>query len=427
MSIVLLLVGVGFVTWGENWPHWRGPNYNGSSQVKNLPTEWSKTENVKWATPMPGTSAATPVAWGDRIFVSSLDDQTEDLLALCLDRQTGKVLWQKKTGSGQGAQRRNNRASCSPVTDGHYAYFYYGSGDLVCFDFDGERIWSRNMENDFGTFAVQFGYATSPLLYENQLYILVLQRNTPLDSGVPRESFLLAIDPKTGQNLWKHVRPSDAERESFEAYTTPIPFENNGRKEIIIHGSDYTTGHDPATGKELWRWGSYNPRKVPTWRIVPSAVTGAGKIFVAAPKRAPLYALTGGGSGNLPLESAAWTFDRFPPDVCTPLFYNNRLFVLDGDRCAMTCLDPASGKTIWMGRMGSNTVFRSSPTGGDGKVYYIDEDSLVVVMDATADTYQELFRIEMGEGPCRASIALLDGCLLIRTAENLYCIAEKQS
>src|SRR5690606_38029597 len=106
-----------------------------------------------------------------------------------------------------------------------------------------------------------------------------------------RESFILAIDPKTGEDIWKHIRPSDARQESLESYVTPIPFEHDGQKHIIIHGGDYTTAHGAETGEEIWRFGSYNPRKIGHWRIVPSPVTGAGKVFTSAPKRAPLYAI----------------------------------------------------------------------------------------------------------------------------------------
>ncbi len=426
LTIALLMVCTTSAQ-ADNWPNWRGPAYNGSSQATNLPHQWSQTENIEWVTPMPGSSAATPIVWNDRVFVSSFDDETENLLALCLDRRDGKILWKKITGSGAGAQRRHNKASPSPITDGEYVYFYYGSGDLVCFDFDGNKIWSRNIQKDYGTFAVQFGYGSSPLLYRNQLYIIVMQRDTTYRTNEPRESYFLAIDPKTGKNLWKHLRPSDARRESFESYTTPIPYEGSGRNEIVLHGGDYTTGHDPETGKELWRWGSYNPRKIPTWRIVPSAVTGAGKIFVAAPKRSPLYAIAGGAKGAIGLDQAAWKFDASPPDVCTPLFYKDRLFVFDGDKYVMTCIDPQSGKTIWSGRTGGDKVYRASPTGGDGKIYCFNEDGLVVVLDATADEYKELSRIEMGEGPSRSSIALSDGHLFIRTAKNLYCVGKSGS
>ncbi len=311
------------------------------------------------------------------------------------------------------------------MTDGEYVYFFYGNGNLVCFDFDGKRIWSRELEEDYGEFSLQFGYANSPMLYKGKLYILVLQRNSnPLPSGELRESFLLAIDPKTGETLWKHVRPTDARRESFEAYTTPMPHALNERDEIIIHGGDYTTGHDPDTGEEIWRWGSYNPNRIRHWRIIPSPVTGGGNIYVAAPKRAPLYAIKAGAEGEIPLEQHEWNYDEFPPDVCTPLFYNESLYVFDGDRCVMTRIEPESGEVLWSGELGRETVFRASPTAADGKIYCMNEDGLVVVMDAMGDEYKELFRITMGEGPCRASIPLSEGSIYIRTAENLYRIGE---
>ncbi len=412
----------------ENWPNWRGPNYNGSTDANNLPVNWSKTDNIAWKTPLPGASAATPIIWNDHVFVSSINENTQQLLAICINRKNGDVLWQKNIGIGYGEQRRHNKASPSPVTDGEHVYFYYGTGDLACFDFEGNQIWERQLEEDHGSFSVQWGYGSSPLLYKGKLYIPVLQRDTILqETDEPRNSFLLAIDPKTGKDLWKHIRPSDANRESHESYVTPIPYEHNGRSAIIIHGGDYTTAHDPKNGEEIWRWGSYNPRKIGHWRIVPSPVTGKGHVFVSAPKRAPLYAIDGTENGKLALDEAEWKFEKNPTDVCTPAFYQGYLYVYDGDRYVMTCMKPETGEVIWSGELGGNKVYRSSPTIGDDKIYCMNEDGLIVVLDAKGDEYKELSRIEMGEGPCRSAIAIADDQLFIRTAENLYCVEKNEN
>lgn len=288
----------------DNWPHWRGPHYTGVSNATNLPTHWSEEENIRWKVDLPGRSAATPIVWQDRVFTTALDVETSDLVAVCVDRNNGEVLWRQTLGIASWTDRRNNSpAAPSPATDGELVYFLYGTGDLAALNFDGEVIWSRNLQREFGDFQVQFGYGASLTVYDGALYFLLLQR----DRG-EQESFLLAIDSNTGEDLWRHVRDSDARDESLEAYTTPIPHTDNGRTEILVFGADYATGHDPKTGEELWRWGNYNPRKINHWRIVPTPVAGEGRVFVAAPKREPLISLYLGGEGSLDDNSVSWTF-----------------------------------------------------------------------------------------------------------------------
>lgn len=428
-TMVILIASIMIVLPGsllaENWPNWRGPYYNGSANANHLPMEFTNSKNVLWKTPMPGASAATPIVWENRIFVSSVDERTSELVSMAIDRTNGEIVWQKPVGHAFGEQRRHNESSPSAVTDGRHVYFLYGTGDLICFDMDGNRQWSRNLQNDHESFEIQFGYGSSPLLYQNRLYVLVLQRNKiSQKTNSPKDSFLLAIDPKTGKDLWKHIRPSDARLETLEAYTTPIPHRIDDRNEIVVFGADYATGHDPATGNEMWRWGGYNPRKIPHWRIVPSPVTGAGHIFVAAPKREPLFAIPAGKSGTLNFEDFQWKLDKNPPDVCTPLFYNDKLYVFDGDRFVLTALDPKTGEPLWSGETGGKVVYRSSPTGGDGKIYVMNEEGMVVVVQADAEQYTELYRYNFDEGPCRSSIAISNNQLFIRTAEHLYCIQQ---
>ncbi len=129
-----------------DWPHWRGPYLNGSSDEKNLPVTWSKTENIAWTASLPGHSSATPVIVKGKVFVSSTDRDSSDLLALCLDARTGRELWRKKLGASSRKVPRNNPATPSPVTDGKNVYFMYGSGDLASLDYEGNVLWSRNLE-----------------------------------------------------------------------------------------------------------------------------------------------------------------------------------------------------------------------------------------------------------------------------------------
>jgi outer membrane protein assembly factor BamB len=242
----------------ENWPHWRGPHFNGSSTEQKLPADFSKTNNVRWVASLPGPAAATPIVWGDHVFVSSTDLRTKTLRALALDRRTGKELWSQEVTPGFKLDDKSNLASPSPVTDGELVCFLYGNGDLVAFDFSGKKLWARNLQKDCGQFAYQWTYGASPTLFDGKLLIQVLQRNVPVHGrgrkDGPNDSYLLALAPQTGAELWKHVRPSEAHEESLEAYSTPIPFEHAGRREILAIAS--RTARNSGVGEVGIRAGS---------------------------------------------------------------------------------------------------------------------------------------------------------------------------
>ena len=415
----------------ENWPHWRGPAFNGSSSETSLPTGWSTTSGIKWTTPLPGFSGATPVVWGDSVFVSSPDAE-KNLLLLCLDRKDGKIRWQKQLGTGDQTKSGTspNMASPSPVTDGKAVYALYGTGDLAALDFTGKVLWQRNLGTDLGRFSNMWLYGASPTLHGGKLYVQVLQRDPvpndythAVDGKPTRESYLLAIDPQTGKDLWRHVRKTDAVMESMESYATPIPFEHAGRTEILVLGGDYLTGHDAATGAELWRCGGFNPKKGEWMRIVTSPVTWKDMIYAAGPKRVPLHAVRAGGKGDITSTHVAWSFEEFPPDVCTPVVYKDKLFVLDGDKRMLTCLDPATGTKKWQGDVGVRENFKASPTAADGRIYCVSERGTVVVLDA-GDAFKILDTIKLeSTAPTRSAVVAAGGALFIRTGENLVCVA----
>ncbi|NQT53998.1 PQQ-binding-like beta-propeller repeat protein, partial [bacterium] len=240
----------------------------------------------------------------------------------------------------------------------------------------------------------------------------------------PLDSFILALDPKTGRDLWKHVRPTDATEESTEGYFTLVPFECGGRSEVVLAAGECVTGHDAATGKELWRWW-FQPADRHVWqRIVTSVVPGDGLVYASRPRHRPLFAIRGGGNGVLKDDAVAWTFDGPTPDAATPLLYQGRLYVVDGAKTKnMTCLDPKTGAKKWQGWLGGRQVYRASPTGADGKIYCMNKSGDVVVL-AAGDAFKVLHRVKMGGAPARASIAVGAGSLFIRTAKALHCIRE---
>jgi outer membrane protein assembly factor BamB len=417
----------------ENWPQWRGPAFNGSTTEKNLPATFSKTENVKWVADMSGPSAATPVVWNDHVFVNSVDQKAGTLQAVCLDAASGKTLWQRETGVGLGLDDKSNFASPSPVTDGKRVWFFYGNGELVAFDFDGKQIWSRNIQKDYGQFAFQWTFSSSPTFYAGRLYLQVLQRDTPVHgrgrTDGPIDSFLLALDPQTGKELWKVARPNGAREESKESYATPIPFTFNNRTELLIAGGDCLTGHDPETGRELWRWGTWNPNKITHWRLVPSPVAGGGAVLACGPKGAPIFAVKAGAKGTLDDSGLAWkSSDReISTDVSTPLFYEGRFYILNSDRGTLARVVPETGKVEWASEIGTRAKIEASPTAANGKIYFMNMRGDAFVMEA-GDQFKLLHKTAMGdEGDhdLRSSIAISHGCLFIRTGAKLYCVGSK--
>ena len=408
----------------ENWPQWRGPFFNGSTTEKGLPTVCDASTQV-WVTDLPGHSSATPIVWGDRVFVSSTDPETKGIVAMCLAAADGKVLWRNRIGDDLKAPS-NDAATPSPCTDGRLAYFLYGTGDIVAFDFAGKKVWSRNVVKDYGNPCIKYGYSSSPLLYGGRLYVEMIRRAKPhfgeVGTDKPLEPYLLAIDAATGKDLWRHIRPSDADDESLEAYTTPMPYERGGKAEIVLVGGDYLTGHDPATGRELWRLG-YNPSHRGMWRLVPGCVAWEGLIYFAIPRGKALWAVKVGGTGKLGEEAVAWKFDKTTTDSATPLVYGSALYVLDSDRKTLVCFDPRTGKERWRGDLKTLCAWRASPTGADGKVYCLSEDGEVVVVEAGGGL-RILSRTKLGDGPTQSTIVVGGGRVFVRTATKLFCFGK---
>ena len=416
-----------------NWPQWRGPNLDGTSPEKNLPVEWSAEKGVKWKTPMPGVSGATPVVWGDSIFVTS-PDKTENLLLLCVNKKDGSVRWQTQIAEGNITKRNGNMASPSPVTDGKTVWVLFGNGALAAVDFGGKILWQRNLGADYGRFAINWIYGSSPLLFDGRLYIQVLQRTpAPPDypgltgAGGDRESYLLAVDPATGKTLWKHIRPSPATMESLESYATPVPHRSGGKTQLLIAGGDFLSGHDPLTGKEFWRGFGINPQKGEWMRLVASPVSAGDLAIICGPKKQAMIAFKTDGSGDVTETGVAWkVVEKTTPDVCTPVYANGKLFALDGDKShTLTCFNPKTGEKLWEGQVPeSGIVIRSSPTLADGKLYIVNEKGTTYVIDAAASEFKLLATNALPDENVRGTIAVSDGQLFIRGTQFLYCIGK---
>jgi len=409
-ATLLLLTSV---THAENWPQWRGPNLNGVSGEKNLPLRWSADENVSWKLAMPGWSGATPIIWNDRIFLNVADGN--DLYLWCVDRNKGNLVWKKLLGGGNVKMRKQNMASPSPVTDGKSVFVMTGTGILKGFDFDGKQLWERDIQKDYGPFGLNWGYASSPLLVDDSLYVQVLH-----GMKTDEPSYVLRIDKKTGKTQWKVERETAAIRESPDSYTTPALLRYGKTTEIVITGGDCVTGHDPATGKELWRANGLNPDNDPFYRIVASPVIFNDIIY--APTRVrPLLALKAGGRGNVTSSHLLWSTSN-GPDVPTPVT-DGKYFYMVNDRGIMWCLDAKTGVEIYGQQRIKPGTYSSSPVLADDKIYVTNEDGLTTVVKA-GPKFEVLAENALNDY-CLSSPAISAGQIFIRTAQHLYCIGNQ--
>jgi outer membrane protein assembly factor BamB len=209
---------------------------------------------VKWVAPLPGAAGATPIVWDNSIFVNT-PDENKDLLLICFDHESGKERWRRAIAKNANREKgRNNMVAPSPVTDGQRVVTLFANGSLAAYDFAGKQLWARDLAAEYGKFAQMWIYGSSPLLYEGRLFVQVLQNENPdgydhaRDDKPGRESFLLCVDPATGTNVWRHIRPTDALSEAFEAYTTPLPLATPGGVQLIVVGGNYVTGHASSDG-----------------------------------------------------------------------------------------------------------------------------------------------------------------------------------
>lgn len=420
LLIALILTGVSagmLAARAENWPNWRGPSSNLVSGEKNLPVKWSHTENVTWKLAMPDRSGSTPIIWGNTIFINVAEGTTTsgELSIWALDRTKGDVLWKRSMGKGDERRRKQNMSSPSPITDGRTVWVMTGTGILKAFDFKGTELWTRDIQKDYGRFGLNHGYASTPLLYQNTLFVPVLHGMKTDDP-----SYLLRIDAKTGKTLWRIERPTPAIVESPDSYITPSLLREGGKDQIILSGGDCITGHDPATGKELWRAYGLNPQNIQFNRIVNSPVIGNGMVF-AGSRGNPYIAVRTGGSGDVSKSHLAWTTPN-GPDVATPVHDGKHIYLVR-ENGALFVHDMKSGEVVYGPQRLKPGTYSASPVLADGKIYVTNEDGVTVVFKAGPKF--ELLAENQVEGYCLSTVAISDGQLFVRTDKYLYCIGQR--
>jgi outer membrane protein assembly factor BamB len=416
-------LGIGFVTAlcvtqqasADNWPAWRGPAANGISRETNLPVTWTKTENIAWRLALPAWSGSTAIIWDNRIFLNVAEGS--DLLLWSIDRDKGTAIWKKHLSGGNHREQKQNMSSPSPVTDGRGVWVMTGTGILKAFDFDGKELWTRDIQKDYGRFGLNWGYASSPLLHEDSLYVQVLHGMRTDDP-----SYVLRIDKASGKTLWRVERPTRAIRESPDSYTTPALLTYGNATEVVITGGDVATGHDLGTGKELWRVDGLNPSNDPSYRIVASPIVLGDMVYVPSRER-PILAIRSGGRGDITRSHVAWSFNS-GPDVPTPVT-DGQYFYVVRDNGVMFCLDAKTGKTVYGPSRLPSATYSGSPVLADGKIYVTNEDGVTSVVRA-GPKFELLASNDFGEYTL-SSPAVSDGQIFIRTESALYAIGRRNS
>jgi outer membrane protein assembly factor BamB len=414
LALILTILSLPAVQ-AENWPQWRGPDLNGISHETNLPLRWTTEDNIVWKLPMPDRSGATPIIWGDYIFLNVGEAHLGDLYLWAVNKKSGTVLWKKLLGGGNTFLRKQNMSSPSPVTDGKTVFVMTGTGVFKAFDYTGKQLWERDIQKDYGKFGLNWGYASSPLLHENDLYVQVLHGMKTKDP-----SYILRIDKNTGKTIWRVERPTKAIMESPDSYSTPTLAKVDSHLELIVHGGDCLTGHDLATGKELWRANGFNPDNDPNYRTIASAVVYDGIVYTPSRVK-PLLAYRAGGSGDVTKSNLVFAFQH-GPDVPTPVTDGKYFYVVD-DRGVVYCLDAKTGAQIYGGKRIAPGTYSSSPTLADGKLYITSEDGVTAVIKAGPE-FEVLAENNVNDY-CLSTISVSGGQLFLRTSQALWCIGKK--
>ncbi len=421
-----------------NWPQFRGPNASGIAEGHPLPAKWdaAKNENIVWKSAMPGLGFSSPVIWGDQVFLTTsvsegdqqasvkvglygdispvTDDTPQSFRVLCLDRTTGKILWDKEAYNGVPKIKRHTKAShanCSPATDGKHVVAFFGSEGLYCYSTSGELLWKK----DFGVLdagyyvvpAAQWGFASSPVIHGDKVL---------LQCDVQKDSFVAALNLKDGSIAWK------TPRDEVPTWSTPTIHVAPSRAQMIVNGYKRIAGYDLTNGKELWwmKGGGDIP--------VPTPIVAHNLIYITNAHGAlsPIYAIRPTAEGDISLNAdetsnsyIAWAHLRTGNYMQTPLIYGDLLYTCR-DSGIMACYDARTGAKKYRERLADGVGFTASPVAGDGKIYFTSEEGDVYVVK-TGEKFELLGKNSLGD-ISMATPAISNGSIFFRTRGHLIAV-----
>jgi outer membrane protein assembly factor BamB len=424
----------------QNWPSFRGPNASGVAEGTKPPTAWDveKSQNVLWKTSIPGLSHASPIVWGNQIYVITAvssdakagfvakdrgidlanDDAKHAWMIFALDKRNGQVLWSNKAYEGVPRAKRHvkaTQANSTPVTDGRYVVALFGSEGLACYDTKGKLLWKQDLgvlnPGLWDDKSSSWGHSSSPVIYRD-LVIVQADGHT--------QSFIAAFNLKDGKQAWR------VERNEITSWTTPALYEGGNRTELIANGGRYIRGYDPLTGKELWRF-SDNETQV---KMQAPQIAG-DLIYITGgyPAGRAMYVFRPGAVGDISLKAGeeknaflAWSSTKGSPYTPTPIVYGDLFYVL-ADNGVLSAYVAKTGELVYQQRLPSS--FSASPVAANGKLYLASEDGDVFVVKAGRQ-YELLSRNVMGQ-PLMATPALTDGMLIVRGQNAIYALGERKT
>ncbi len=418
------------VVLADNWPQWRGPAGDGVSQEKGLPIAWDEESAVKWKCDLPEWGNSTPVIWEDAIFLTSQEND-ERLLLLKINKQTGKIEWTREVGTAKTPRPRgdvkwdksrghqkfdltHNLASPSPVTDGEVVIVHFGNGDLAAYDFDGNQLWKRNLQDDLGQYTIWWGHANSPVLWKH-LVISVCMQDSLADleeTEKPAVSYVVAHDKRTGRQRWLKMRSTEAMSEPCDSYVTPLLRNNAGQTEVVVMGGLVLDAYRPVDGERLW----YLPGLVGN-RTITGPVTAHDMIYITQGMKRAMLAVKPGGDGERTRDDVVWSLDQGTPDSPTPVVWGELLYLVSNNGIAR-CLDAHTGQLQWKARLDGD--YRASPLAAEGRVYFLNTKGLTTVVSASS-RLDKLTENQLDDTTF-ASPVTSDGMLFIRGHKRLYCL-----
>jgi len=401
-----------------NWPEWRGPTRDGVVHGQNLPLQWSATENVRWKTPLPGPGNSTPIVWGGQVFITQALEQEGRRTLMSFDRKSGKLLWQSGTlfAEKEESHETNPQCASSPATDGERIIAWFGTAGLFCYDLNGKELWQRNL----GRHRHRWGYAGSPIIHGDHVF---------LNFGPGENSFLVALDKKTGQEIWRKDIEEQHRRDRRDgfanqgdgvtgAWSVPIIVNAGGRDELVMTVPDAMLGLDPKTGQELWRCRGLNPL------VYTSPVASGGIIIGSGGFTGPDLVVKAGGQGDVTATHKLWeSAGRTANRLGSSVIKDGHVYIATMSGIA-ECLDLKTGQKVWeerlKGKGPKSDIWSSLILSGD-RIYVLNQSGDTVVFRASPK-FEILQVNSFGNEMCNGSIVASDGDLFIRTYENLYCI-----
>lgn len=420
----------------DNWHQWRGPNADGTAPRGDPPTEWSESKNIRWKVEIPGEGFSTPIVWKDRIFVLTAVKTDKKVkgkkpppepdpgrgrrgrrpappthfykfMVLCLNRETGRVLWQRTANKELPHEGRHSTASFaspSPTTDGRYLYASFGSRGVYCYDLKGKLRWKR----DLGDMRIRnrFGEGASPVIHGDSLIHRWDHEG---------DSFIVSLDAKTGKDRWR------VDRDEVTTWDTPLVVEHGGVTQVVANGRKRARSYDLATGKVLWECGGQvsNP--------IASPVVLDGVVYCMSGHRGyAIYAIPLSARGDITgTDKVVWTREDAAPYVASPLLYDGLLYFTKSRNSILSCVDAKTGEEHYTGqRLPGTRMLYASLVGAAGKVYVVGRNGTTLVLKH-GKTFEVLATNKLDEG-IDASPAIVGKELYLRGSKHLYCIAEKR-